>query len=210
MTTAPVPPPPVDDRALVAAIARGDRGALETLYRIHAGWLQVRLAGRCTDPEVVDLALQDTFLAVWRGAGGFGGHGDVGAWLWGIAVRRLVDQVRRRRPVPIDPARLGGEHDTHRLGAVASSAEAELFASGIGGDLAAALARLEPDLRAVMLVTAVDGLTTKEAAVLLGIPQGTVKTRMQRARAQLQTMLAPPAPATSPARPTGPYAGGPT
>jgi RNA polymerase sigma-70 factor (ECF subfamily) len=169
------------DRELVARIARGDRAALEALYRMHAGWLIARLHGRCQDPELVDTALQDTFLAVWKSASLFRDEGDVGAWLWGIALRRLIDQLRKRRPVPIDPALV--------VGGATSSAEAELFAAGIGGPLAAALARLEPELQAVMLLTAVDGLSTKEAATVLGIPQGTVKTRLMRARARMQEGL---------------------
>ena len=181
----------IDDRALVAGVAAGDRVALETLYRIHAGWLVARLQGRCRDQDLVDIALQDTYLAVWTSAGSFRGDGDVGAWLWGIAIRKLIDQLRKRRPAPVDPATIG-RYPTDHGGAttIAASAEAELFASGIDGELASALVRLDPDLRAVMLATAVDGLSTKEAATLLGIPQGTVKTRLQRARSQLRELLA--------------------
>jgi len=171
----------VDDRVIVAAVADGDRAALEALYRRHAGWLTARLQGRCQDADAVDTALQDTFLAVWKSASSFRGDGDVGAWLWGIALRRLIDQLRKRRPIPIDPAMV--------TSGVMSSAEVELFAAGIGGPIAVAMARLEPELQAVMVLTAVDGLTTKEAATVLGIPQGTVKTRLMRARTQLQQGL---------------------
>jgi len=58
------------------------------------------------------------------------------------------------------------------------------------GDLAGALNRLSPELRAVVQATILDDLTTKEAARLLGIPAGTVKTRMMRAKAQLREELA--------------------
>ena len=58
------------------------------------------------------------------------------------------------------------------------------------GDLGGALQRLSPELRAVVEATVLDGLTTKEAGRLLGIPAGTVKTRMMRARAQLRGELA--------------------
>ena len=57
------------------------------------------------------------------------------------------------------------------------------------GDVGAALASLSPELRAVVQATVLDGLTTREAARLLGIPAGTVKTRMMRARAQLRQRL---------------------
>lgn len=168
------------DGDLLAAIAAGDRPALRVLYERHAPWLLARLQRRCADPDRVDDALQDTFVAVWRGAGRWNGSGEVGAWLWGIAIRRLIDSLRRhpaRAPLPAEPAS-------------EPSAE-ELVLTGVEhGDLAGALTRLSPELRAVVQATILDDLTTKEAARLLGIPAGTVKTRMMRARAQLREELA--------------------
>ncbi|MGP4104265.1 RNA polymerase sigma factor [Nonomuraea sp. KM90] len=58
------------------------------------------------------------------------------------------------------------------------------------GDLGTALARLSPDLRAALQATVLDGLTTREAARLLGVPEGTVKTRVMRAKARLREDLA--------------------
>ena len=168
------------DEELLAAVAAGERDALDALYRRHAGWLSLRLARRCADPELVDSALQDTFVAVWRTARKYAGRGDVAAWLWGIAVRRLVDQVRRRpaTTVPLAEPRTSEP-----------SAEEQLLAGVEYGDLAGALHRLSPELRAVVQATVLDGLTTREAGRLLGIPAGTVKTRMMRARAQLRQEL---------------------
>ncbi|OSP42059.1 RNA polymerase subunit sigma-24, partial [Streptomyces sp. 13-12-16] len=71
-----------------------------------------------------------------------------------------------------------------------ASAEDRVLAGVEHGDLAGALVRLSPELRAVLQATVVDGLTTREAAVLLGIPPGTVKTRAMRARRQLREALA--------------------
>ncbi|HEY6567943.1 MAG TPA: sigma-70 family RNA polymerase sigma factor, partial [Actinomycetota bacterium] len=70
------------------------------------------------------------------------------------------------------------------------SAEDEVLIGVEHGDLGAALGRLSPELRAVVQATVLDGLTTKEAAMLLGIPQGTVKTRAARARRELREALA--------------------
>lgn len=169
-----------EDEALLARITRADRSALEQLYRRNAPWLTSRLQTRCSDPDLVDIAIQDTFVAVWRKPGSYRGHGAVAAWLWGIAVRRLIDQLRKSRPVPVAP-------ETITAGVV--SFEEQFLANGAHGELAGALRRLDPDLQAVLVATAIDGLSTKEAARLLGIPQGTVKTRMKRARTQLQEML---------------------
>ena len=69
---------PSDD-ALLAAVAAGDRRALEVLYRRHAAWITARLQRRCSDPGVVDEVLQDAFVAVWKGAGRYDGRGEVGA-----------------------------------------------------------------------------------------------------------------------------------
>ncbi len=181
-----------DDQALVARISGGDRIALELLYRRHASWLLVRLESRCGDPDLADIALQDTFLAVWRSAGKYRNDGAVGAWLWGIAIRRLIDLIRKRRPVPVSPELLGATlsaADTRALtsslgGAARSAAEFEdTVIDGMEhGEMATAVHDLPADLRAVLLLTAIDGLSTKEAGRVLGIPQGTVKTRLMRAR----------------------------
>ncbi len=179
-----------EDRALVARIARGDRSALEQLYRRHAPWLTPRLESRCGDPDLADLAIQDTFLAVWRSADKFRGDGDVGAWLWGIAVRRLIDQLRKRRPTPVSAAALNRYRDSHgdRYES-AMTFEDALVDNGAHGSLGPALRAIDPDLRSVLIATAIDGLSTREAAKILDIPQGTVKTRLQRARRQLQELL---------------------
>lgn len=179
-----------EDRALLARVARGDRSALEQLYRRHAGWITARLESRCGDPDIADLALQDTFLAVWRSADKFRGDGQVGAWLWGIAVRRLIDQLRKRRPTPV-PASAITHHADQRATRYghAMSFEDALVDNGAHGSLGPALRSIEPELRSVLIATAIDGLSTKEAARMLGIPQGTVKTRLMRARRQLQELL---------------------
>lgn len=171
------------DAELVAAVADGDRGALRELHARHAPWITARLRRRCADPDVVMEAVQDTFVAVWRGAGRWDGRGQPAAWLWGIAIRRLIGVLRsRRRWLPV--ARPGAES-----GQVAAAEEQVLLGIEHGG-LQGALGQLSPELRAVVQATVLDGLTTREAARLLGIPAGTVKTRMMRAKAQLRGALA--------------------
>jgi RNA polymerase sigma-70 factor (ECF subfamily) len=166
---------------LLAGVAQGDRAALRMLYDRHAPWIAVRLARRCADPDVVDDAVQDTFLAVWRSAGGYRGTGAAPAWLWGIAIRRLIDGIRRR------PAR---EFRSSERPLDEPSAEERVLVGIEHGDLGGALGRLSPELRAVVQATVLDGLTSKEAGRLLGMPSGTVKTRMMRARVQLRKELA--------------------
>ena len=195
-----------DDAALLRAVADGDAVALGTLYDRHAGWLHARLTRRCADPEVVREVLQDTFVAVWRSAGGHRG-GEAGGWLWTIAARRLVDALRAQQragrvvTLPMDTARAD-----HASAAALPSAEERVLAGLEYGDVGAALDRISPELREVLRATVVDGLTTREAARLLGIPEGTVKTRAMRARAELRAALAHlgPGPDLRPLNPTRP------
>jgi RNA polymerase sigma-70 factor, ECF subfamily len=172
--------PSSDDR-LLAAVASGDRQALRTMYERHAPWLLLRLSRRCADPGLVEEVVQDTFVAVWKGADRYRARGEVAAWIWGIGIRRLIDRLRRR-PAPMPVA--APSHD------VVVSAEDQVLLGVEHGDLGSALNRLSPELRAVIQATVLDGLTTKEAGRLLGIPQGTVKTRVMRARAELREVLA--------------------
>ena len=178
---------PVLDRSdadLLAAVADGERTALEELYRRHAPWIVARLQRRCSDPGLVDEVLQDAFVAAWRAADRYDGRGEVGAWLWGIAVRRLVDAVRRSPRPTADLLSVPETVD------VTASAEEQVLLGLEHGELGPALDRMSPELRAVVRATVLDGLTTREAGKLLGIPSGTVKTRMMRARAQLREALA--------------------
>ncbi|MFG2793864.1 RNA polymerase sigma factor [Streptomyces sp. NPDC048419] len=174
-----------DGELLRAVAADGDRRAFEELYRRYAPWLTARLRGRCADAGVVDDVVQETFLAIWRGKARYREEGDAAGWLWRIGSRRLIDALRgdgARGRLRQALARL-----RHRDEA---SAEERVLAGVEHGDLAGALVRLSPELRAVLQATVIDGLTTGEAAVLLGIPPGTVKTRAMRARKQLREALA--------------------
>jgi RNA polymerase sigma-70 factor (ECF subfamily) len=175
--------PTRSDRDLLAAVADGDAGALRLLYEAHAPWLTVRLRRRCNDPEVVADVLQETFVAAWKGAKRFRGDGDVAAWLWGIGIRRLISQLRGRKTsaeLLVEEVEVGQ----------APAAEEQVLLGVEYGDVGAAMAQLSPECRAVMQATVLDGLSTKEESQLLGIPEGTVKTRAMRAKKQMRAALA--------------------
>ncbi|MEU2059363.1 RNA polymerase sigma factor [Streptomyces sp. NPDC013455] len=178
------------DAALLRAVARGDAAAMAALYDRHAGWLHARLTRRCADPELVREVLQDTFVTVWRSAAGHRGQ-EAGGWLWTIAARRLVDARRAqersaRVAAPLPEPESAGRYEA----AAAPSAEDRVLAALEYGDVGTALDRISPELREVLRATVVDGLSTREAARLLGIPEGTVKSRARRARAELREALA--------------------
>jgi RNA polymerase sigma-70 factor, ECF subfamily len=171
-----------DDAELLALVADGDRGALEALYGRHAPWLYLRLGRRCADQTLVEESVQDTFVTLWSKAGRWKGDGEVAAYIWGIGVRTLMNRMRPRAPLL---QRLAGRRSDDL-----ESAEERVMLGIEHGELGPAIDRLSPELRSVVQATVLDGLTTREAAHLLDIPAGTVKTRMQRARRELREALA--------------------
>jgi RNA polymerase sigma-70 factor, ECF subfamily len=175
----------MDEEHLVLRVARGDRGAFDELYRRTSPWLAVRLRRRCADDELVAEVMQETYLAVWRAAGAFAGAavgGSAVGWMWTIAARRLVDALRKR-------AREGQVPAAALTMLAVPAAEDEVLDTVIGDAMGAALRQLAPDLRAVLQAMVLDGLTVRETAVLLGVPEGTVKTRARRARIALREAL---------------------
>ena len=115
-----------------------------------------------------------------RNRAGFRGDGDIAAWLWGIAIRRLVSRLRTR----------GGVAAVSGHAGVAPAAEDQVLLSVEYGDIGQALARLSPEMRAVIQAVVLDGLSAREAAQLLHVPVSSVKTRLYRAKAHLRAALA--------------------
>ena len=173
------------DSVLLAAVSDRDRGALNELYRRHEAWLTLRLAYRCSDRGIVEEAVQDTFVKVWKLAGRYEGSGEVAAWIWGIGIRTLLHLMRPRKSL-LD--RLASVRPTH-ASVDLTSAEDQVLLAVQHGDVGGALGSLSPELRAVVQATVLDGLTCEEAARMLEIPAGTVKTRMMRAKRELREAL---------------------
>jgi RNA polymerase sigma-70 factor (ECF subfamily) len=171
----------LDDAALVRAVAADDVAALRCLYDRHVPWLAARLRMRCFDDALVADAVEDTFLAVWKSASRWRGDGDVAAWIWGIGVRQLVTHLRRAgRQARLDPY---APTTTH------ASAEERVLEQVAFGDTGTALSRLSPELLEVVQAMVFDGLTAREAGRMLGVPEGTVKGRMRKAKAVLREEL---------------------
>jgi RNA polymerase sigma-70 factor, ECF subfamily len=173
------------DDELVRSVAAGDRRALELLYRRHAPWLAGRLAARTSSRDLAEEALQDTFLAAWRGARAYHGSGEVPAWLWGIARRRLASLARRRphRTLSLDAA---GE----RVDPAAGPEEAAL-GQDASARIRAAVAHLPDEQRVAITAVVYQGQTIEQAALATGVAGGTIKSRLHRARLHLRKELGP-------------------
>lgn len=175
----------MDDDALIAGVAADDDGALRELFSRHAPWLAARLRVMLPAAEVED-ALQETFLAVWRGAGGYrpAYAGAAGAWLWGIARRQAALLLRRRGPeaVPL-PAVLAAVS-----GKSSDPLEDTLRRAGLAEVLTALGPAGSPE-REVWRLLYEEDRPVAEVASLTGVPEGTVKSRAHRARRLLRAAL---------------------
>jgi RNA polymerase sigma-70 factor, ECF subfamily len=176
----------MDDDELIAAVARGDDAALRELFSRHAPWLACRLRAALPAADVEDV-LQETFLAVWQGAGRYrpASQADTaGGWLWGIARRQAALLLRRRGPAAeVLPAVLAA--GSRQAGDPAEAALAR-------ADLDQAVAALGPaggPEREVWRLLYVEDRPVAEVAQLLGVPAGTVKSRAHRARRLLRGAL---------------------
>jgi RNA polymerase sigma-70 factor (ECF subfamily) len=179
-------PPPLahlPDEALPALVARGDEQALAALYD-RFGRVAYGVAFRVLrDQALAQDAVQDAFLAAWRTAASFDpARGKVSTWLLTLVHRRAVDVVRRedrRRAGPLDDAPVASGDATDERAEVREQRRA----------VQAALAQLAPEQREALELAYYGGLTQSELAERLGVPLGTVKSRMFAALSRLRDLL---------------------
>ncbi len=172
----------MDDDELIARLAAGDDGALRELFLRHASWLAMRLRSELSASDVEDV-LQETFLAVWRGARRYRPEGAAGGWLWGIARRQAAALLRSRGPALATPVALSDD---------ASSSEDPQMGVLERTQLEQAVATLGPPgspEREVWRLLYEEDRPVAEVARLMGVPEGTVKSRAHRARQLLRTAL---------------------
>lgn len=184
-TRFPGPPPARDgdavDARLVRAVAGGDPGALEALYARHGLRLLSYLAGQVGDRALAEEVLQDVMLAVWRGASNFRGDCRVTTWLLAIARRRAISARQGRAPAHAPLSDQFPTGDTGPQEALERRADRDA--------VRAALDRLPADQRETLELVFYHGLSGPEAAEVLGIAPGTVKSRLHRAKRHLERLL---------------------
>jgi RNA polymerase sigma-70 factor (ECF subfamily) len=173
----------MDDDALLTAIGTGDHLALRTLFERHAPWVAGRLR-RALPANAVEDVVQETFLAVWRGASGYHRDGEAGAWVWGIARRQAALWARRNgraeQMLNLDElVNLSIGDDPAKIATDRGDLELALATLGTADDQRLTLARL----------VFVEDQPLGEVARRLGVPVGTVKSRVFAVRRQLQAAL---------------------
>jgi RNA polymerase sigma-70 factor (ECF subfamily) len=168
------------DDALAAAAANGDRAALEALLRRHAGLVNAVCRRVLAHPEDALDAAQEAMIAIARKIHTFYGRARFTTWCYRVATNAALDEARRRsrRPSPVDvvpePRGSGQSID-------------DLVADQL--DVDAAMSLLSPDHRAAVALRDLVGLDYAEIGEVLGIPPGTVRSRIARGRAALADHL---------------------
>jgi len=185
------------DRALLAAHLAGDPDAFDALVRQHRQRLWAVALRTLGEPEEAADAVQDACLSAYRAAASFRGDARVTTWLHRIVVNACLDRVRRRaaRPTVPLPEQLPAE-PRDRL------AERETVL-----DVGRALALLPVEQRTAIVLVDLEGMSVEQAAAILGVPSGTVKSRCSRGRARLAVTLghlAPSAPTPTASAPLAP------
>lgn len=169
--------PERSDAELLAAHVAGDRHAFAELFRRHQGQLHrlARLTSRT--PEDAEDALQDAMLSAHRGAGSFRYDAAVGSWLYRIVVNACLDRLRRLQSHPTAPL-----EDIHPVSDRTAQIDTALCVHR-------ALMRLPVEQRAAVVAIDMQGYSVADTAALLGVAEGTVKSRCSRARVRLAYLL---------------------
>lgn len=176
MTSAP------KDAELLARVLDGDHSAFDQIMRNHEDRVFsvcLRILG---DRELALDATQETFLTAFRKANQFKGNSALGTWIYRIAVNTCYDQLRKQKrrradPIPdhLDPA----DHN----------AEDALESAAVRPELQRALSSIPEDFRSAVILSDVEGLGLPQVAEILGVPVGTVKSRVFRGRRMLAAEL---------------------
>jgi RNA polymerase sigma-70 factor, ECF subfamily len=171
-----------DDAELLSRISKGDEDAMAAFYREHGKVVLAQVLLVTGERVLAEEIVQDTMLAVWRGAASFRGESSVRSWVIAIARRQTRDRLRRRRLRVVDDAFLADQPGSNPGPEVMALDRAEL------AEVKGAIQRLASPHREVLGLVFGSGLSLPEVADTLEIPVGTVKSRLSAARTALNRM----------------------
>lgn len=192
-------PNDITDSELMSAHVAGDPDAFAELFRRHRDRLWAVALRTTSDPEEASDALQDAMISAFRSASSYRGEAAVTTWLHRVVVNACLDRMRRRRARPTIP--LPGSDPQNGPETLADPRDA-IAASELAVELSRALATLPIDQRVAIVLVDVQGYRVDQAAEILAIPSGTVKSRCARGRAKLAVQLADYRPRNPQAQPS--------
>lgn len=171
-----------DDTQLIADAVEGDRRAFDELMRRHEDRVFAVCLRFMGQREAALDAVQDTFLTVFRKADQFRGDSAFSTWLYRVAVNTCYDHLRKAKRRAAGP--LPESHDPPDL-----RAGEELAAVELRPDLDSALSQISDEFRSAILLVDVEAMAVSDAASILEVAEGTVKSRLHRGRRQLAQIL---------------------
>ena len=164
---------------VVTAARAGDERAFTRIIEHYDPRLRMLAFQVLRDRDAMDDALQDAYVSAYKALPDFRGEAAMGTWLYRLTYNACLAHLRRRTPLPLPDEQL---EQVCPAPDPAGVAEAR-------GDLTAALAALSPDQRAAVVLVMWDGLDYRSAAEVLGIPVGTLSSRLTAARTRLRALL---------------------
>ncbi|MGA8980785.1 MAG: RNA polymerase sigma factor SigM [Pedococcus sp.] len=166
-----------EDRELLRQHLAGDPDAFGELFRRHRDRMWAVALRTTRNPELAADCVQDAFISAFRRAGSYRGDAAVTTWLHRIVVNACLDRLRRDKPVsPLPEHELADKHDAH------ASVDTRL-------EVRDALDRLPEGQRMALVLVDMHGLSVLEAAAVLDVAEGTVKSRCSRGREAMAAML---------------------
>jgi RNA polymerase sigma-70 factor, ECF subfamily len=172
-----------DDVQLLRRIGQGDEDAMAAFYREHGRIVLAQVLLVAGERVLAEEIVQDTMLAVWRGAGSFRGESSARSWVIAIARRQTRDRLRGRRLRLVDDTYLADQPSSGPGPEVTALDRAEL------AEVKGAIRGLTTPHREVLGLVFGTGLSLPEVAGVLEIPLGTVKSRLTAARTALNGIL---------------------
>ncbi len=176
------------DRELIERVARGDTSAHRQVFDRYYGRVLAFVRRRLRDDSLCEEVAADVFFEIWRNAGSFRGESQVHSWIFGIAhfkalsARRHQGQLKRSSVIPTD-------NDVMQNYAEQEDLSETLESRDEMRRMMRALKALPEGQREVIRLAFIEGRSYQEIADELGITEGNVKTRVNRARARLRTTL---------------------
>jgi RNA polymerase sigma-70 factor (ECF subfamily) len=174
---------------LIERARAGDAGAFEAIVEAHSDHVYGALRNFGLAAGEAEEVAQEVFVRAWRGLKGFEGRAQLSTWLYRIAFNEAQRRLSRRPPAPVAHTVTGPDPILELPDSIARGPEAAALDQEFVAMMWQALAQLPQDWRIAVVLRDIDGLSTEEAAAVVGVRAAAFKSRLHRGRMQLRALL---------------------